>query len=372
MITNVIVDFNFAEDTVDNSIDLNNVFTDIDLVYGDELTYSFTNNVNIEVTIVDGIVTLTPESDWYGSENITFTATDDYAGTVSDEVMITVNNINDAPIINLPDIYEFAEDSEETRNYAEYINDEDPEDELTLSVSGNTEINVDITGFLVTYTASANWNGNEILTFTINDNVERVIATDTILVTVLPVNDAPEIISFSPEELEFEITEEQEIEFEVIAQDIDSDLEYVWFVNQENVNNPDSVFTFNFTENGDFEIKCVINDEEFEVETIWNVSVNITDIDDNFIIPSETKLVGSYPNPFNPEVTIEYQLSDNEKVIIEVYNIKGQKVAVLMNEWKEAGNYSLNWNAGDLNSGIYFLRFSSGAYQKMSKVVLLK
>jgi hypothetical protein len=63
-------------------------------------------------------------------------------------------------------------------------------------------------------------------------------------------------------------------------------------------------------------------------------------------------------------------------MIIRPYNIcpfiSGQKVTVLMNERKEAGNYSLNWNADDMNSGIYFLRFSSDGYQKTSKVLLLK
>jgi len=62
----------------------------------------------------------------------------------------------------------------------------------------------------------------------------------------------------------------------------------------------------------------------------------------------------SYPNPFNPETIINYELAKPGQVNIDVYNIKCQKVRNLVNEVKEAGKYSIVWNADDYNSGIYF------------------
>jgi 5-hydroxyisourate hydrolase-like protein (transthyretin family) len=70
--------------------------------------------------------------------------------------------------------------------------------------------------------------------------------------------------------------------------------------------------------------------------------------------------------------TIEYQLAESGKVKIEVFNLKGQKVEVLLNELKDAGKYSLNWDASGMNSGIYFLRFNSGTGNEVRKVILLK
>ncbi len=81
---------------------------------------------------------------------------------------------------------------------------------------------------------------------------------------------------------------------------------------------------------------------------------------------------GNYPNPFNPETIITYQLTESGKVSIEVYNIRGQKVAVLLDEEQEKGEHNFTWNAAGINSGVYFIRLTSGTYQKTSKAVLLK
>jgi len=88
--------------------------------------------------------------------------------------------------------------------------------------------------------------------------------------------------------------------------------------------------------------------------------------------PEANKLSAIYPNPFNPETTIDYELAESGRVKIEVYNIKGQKIAVLADENKAAGRYSLNWNADTCNSGIYFIRFSTSTCSEVKKAILLK
>jgi len=95
-----ITDFSFDEDTTNSSIDLNNVFDDADLPYGDILSFSYSGNTYINVSIVSGIVTLTPIPDWFGFEDITFTATDDSLTSISDEVSLTVYPVNDPPVID--------------------------------------------------------------------------------------------------------------------------------------------------------------------------------------------------------------------------------------------------------------------------------
>ncbi|MCK4311221.1 MAG: T9SS type A sorting domain-containing protein, partial [Candidatus Cloacimonetes bacterium] len=85
----------------------------------------------------------------------------------------------------------------------------------------------------------------------------------------------------------------------------------------------------------------------------------------------------NYPNPFNPETTINYSLKENSKVSLKVYNIKGQKVKTLVHEVLPAGEHSIVWDGSDSDgkrvvSGIYFYKLKSGDYQKINKMILIK
>jgi photosystem II stability/assembly factor-like uncharacterized protein len=79
-----------------------------------------------------------------------------------------------------------------------------------------------------------------------------------------------------------------------------------------------------------------------------------------------------YPNPFNSQITIEFKIPQEEKVIIEVYNLLGQKVRMLLNEETERGNHKINFDATGLPSGIYFCRLSAGRNSIIKKMVLAK
>jgi len=89
------------------------------------------------------------------------------------------------------------------------------------------------------------------------------------------------------------------------------------------------------------------------------------------------KLIGNYPNPFNPQTVIKYQLSNEMPVEINIYNIKGQKVRTLINELKEAGSHSIVWNGDDdekhpVSSGVYFYRMVTGKLISSRKMLLIK
>jgi hypothetical protein len=94
--------------------------------------------------------------------------------------------------------------------------------------------------------------------------------------------------------------------------------------------------------------------------------------EDHNVVEKTTSLTGIYPNPFNPQTEIGFELAKADEVRIEVYNLKGQKVADLLNEVRSAGSYSINWNADDQPSGIYMIRFRAGGINQMQKAVLLK
>ncbi len=94
-------------------------------------------------------------------------------------------------------------------------------------------------------------------------------------------------------------------------------------------------------------------------------------------IPDRTALCGNYPNPFNPETTINFDLKENSPVTIDVYNIKGQRIATVADGDFNAGHHSVVWNGIDNNgkqvsSGVYFYKMHSGTYTKSRKMILIK
>lgn len=94
-------------------------------------------------------------------------------------------------------------------------------------------------------------------------------------------------------------------------------------------------------------------------------------------IPNLTQLENAYPNPFNPDTTIRYQLKDPGKVEIVIYNLKGQMLRSFSASHETAGSYHFRWDGRDssgnvLPSGVYLYRMSSGKYNCTKKMVLQK
>ncbi|MDR3627255.1 MAG: T9SS type A sorting domain-containing protein, partial [Ignavibacteriaceae bacterium] len=80
----------------------------------------------------------------------------------------------------------------------------------------------------------------------------------------------------------------------------------------------------------------------------------------------------NYPNPFNPSTRIEYSLPKSEHVTLKVYDILGREVATLVNENKQTGSYSIQFNAGKFASGVYIYRIQAGSFTQTKKLLLLK
>jgi hypothetical protein len=89
-------------------------------------------------------------------------------------------------------------------------------------------------------------------------------------------------------------------------------------------------------------------------------------------LPTEFTLSQNYPNPFNAFTTIEFALSEETKIELSIYNILGQKIDVLVNEYKPAGKHSLVWHSGKLPSGVYFAKLEKEGRWKTIRMLLLK
>jgi hypothetical protein len=89
-------------------------------------------------------------------------------------------------------------------------------------------------------------------------------------------------------------------------------------------------------------------------------------------IPTEFALEANYPNPFNPRTVISFQLSAISDVNLSIYDMNGKKVATLVNGSKSAGYYTVDWNASQYSSGIYFYRLQTNGFVDTKKMVLMK
>ncbi len=98
---------------------------------------------------------------------------------------------------------------------------------------------------------------------------------------------------------------------------------------------------------------------------------SVTGIADEYL-PEEFYLSQNYPNPFNPSTKIQFWISDFGFVNLKVYDILGKEIATLVNEEKQAGNYSVEFNAAELPSGVYFYQLKADSFVETRKMLLLK
>ena len=109
---------------------------------------------------------------------------------------------------------------------------------------------------------------------------------------------------------------------------------------------------------------------------LWNLieekfADSTTSVNDENLT-GEFVLHQNYPNPFNPTTSIEYQVASIEKISIRVYDVLGRENKILINEVKSPGNYSVEFDASNLSSGVYFYVLEAGEVRLSKKMLLLR
>jgi serine protease len=89
-------------------------------------------------------------------------------------------------------------------------------------------------------------------------------------------------------------------------------------------------------------------------------------------LPFTTSISGNYPNPFNPTTTISFELAQSGQIDLAVYNVLGQRVAQIINGYRNAGRYNEQFDASRLGSGVYFVRMNTGSALYTHKMTLIK
>ncbi len=98
----------------------------------------------------------------------------------------------------------------------------------------------------------------------------------------------------------------------------------------------------------------------------------VTDVDEINFEPVSFELNQNYPNPFNPSTKISWQSPIGNQVTLKVYDVLGNEVATLVDEYKPAGMYDVQFTMKNLSSGIYFYQLRAGNYTQTKKMVLLR
>lgn len=91
-----------------------------------------------------------------------------------------------------------------------------------------------------------------------------------------------------------------------------------------------------------------------------------------YSIPKSYSLMQNYPNPFNPTTSIRFNLPKSGFVILKIYDVTGRLINEPVNEVMNAGEFEINWDAGNMSSGIYFYRLLSGEFSDSKKMIFVK
>ncbi len=133
--------------------------------------------------------------------------------------------------------------------------------------------------------------------------------------------------------------------------------------------NSNSPKTYSFTDNNvlsgkyNYRLKQIDNDGKYEYSKTIEVDLGS---------PSKFELAQNFPNPFNPETAIRFTLPNAGNVRLTIYNLLGQEVHSLVNEYKEAGTHIINFNASDFNSGVYIYKLEANGITQTRKMTLIK
>ncbi len=88
--------------------------------------------------------------------------------------------------------------------------------------------------------------------------------------------------------------------------------------------------------------------------------------------PEDYKLYQNFPNPFNPSTKISYKINQEGYVKLSVFNLVGQEIETLVNEYQGAGKYDIEFNAKDLPSGIYLYKLQVNGYTSVKRMTLIR
>ncbi len=190
-------------------------------------------------------------------------------------------------------------------------------------------------------------------------NLEAVLDTLEGIVTLSWEHDPPELLNSTGDEL-------------------DEFISFVIYSNYTEIGNTqDLEYQDNLEEAGTYSYTVTARYDEGETVAAGPVDIEWEgdDVEDNALLetPTQWAIESTYPNPFNPTLNVVVAVPFSNNVVVEVYNVIGQRVAVLNSEYMQTGYHQLRWRADNFSSGLYFLSVrSNSGFKEIKKVMLIK
>jgi hypothetical protein len=282
-------------------------------------------------------------------------------------------------MLSFPEDDSLFYDPENWRSFATDVDHPDSLLQFDVILSRYLEVNFSEGSFL--FKAPENWFGTDTLELSVSDG--ELADTSIFHVKVLSVNDAP-VLSGVPDSIMF-----------------NNDTSYVLYMNEyvEDVDHPDSTLSWDFSSTHDSLLfnfdksvgELVLRAPGFAGTVYFNITVfddsmamaedtmkvvveRVTAIEDNNFtgIPANYELHQNFPNPFNPVTHIRYAVPKSGEVLLRVYNVLGQEVAILVDESKQAGYHVVRFDAARLASGVYFYSLQAGSHYQVRKMIIMK
>jgi PKD repeat protein len=335
--------------SVNNELNLNNYFTDVD---NDPLLYYASGYSHCSVLIQNGFVTVTTGA-WQGIDRIIFTARDNSNAIVRDTISVRIRPVNEPPVLDLPASITFLMNTSEVVDFAGYISDSDQtDDELTLSFTDNIHTHFSVLGTVVTISVDPDWSGSEAVTVNLDDNQGGEATTGTLLIEVLdslnPVFEVDNMAPWGGEAIHFTDYTEGNVA--------------VWEWDFESDNTIDSYFqnpTHTYNISGDYYVTLTVRAEPGGTPYSYTMTdpiiVNGTGIPGGDII-DETWTPASSPYNVFGQITVPTtgRLEIQQDVVVNVFTdsmfiIQGELIA---NQAVFATEMPSNWGG---------LRFLSGS-----------
>ncbi len=339
---------------------------------------------NIQILIDDQhhLARIIPAENYHGNAiQYILKVVDAYHASDIQMINITVLPINDPPILDpLPKIT-IQEDELFTYLFDSlfvFVNDVDNHDStLTWTIKPGNKLIADIKGKSFTISGNKNWYGQDSIQIYVHD--ESLSDTSTLVIDVLQVNDPPE-----PFELIGHIVGDSlNIDFQWYpSTDIDSDtVSYIFRLKGDNIDTTisDIVGKHHIL----FDGKDVL-----QTGILYEWSVNVTDGTNTIqctnpkrfylkYIPGDYSLSPNYPNPFNKETTIPFEVAKNGRVKIMVYDMHGKEIMKIMDDNLSPGQYDVKWDGKDkynreVATGVYLVTMIAKDFSQVRKIMLIK
>jgi hypothetical protein len=173
-----------------------------------------------------------------------------------------------------------------------------------------------------------------------------------------------------------EPTEEYGYQYLQMVQETRASIDSTFAFHQADLALPMCIYQLRKAHSGDAAIHLLL-DRVFQyiiseqVDSAQSLLDSLASVQEGDQHPVTFSLRQNYPNPFNPGTSIRYFLSQPSRVTISIYNVVGQFITTLVDDYKRAGEYSVDWDASDVSSGVYFYRLMVGERSATRKCVKL-